>query len=343
MPNPKDDSHIDNLIRELEKKRDSKVIVYITGDRHVKSGNQTLPVLFANVANDIVPIFDDITRNLPKTKKITLVIYTNGGEIEAPWPLVNILRQNCNELEVIVMKKALSAGTLISLGADKIIMPKASFISPVDPARQIQKEDGRLKKIEIEDIIGYINFAKEKVGINNQETLGEILKELSKEIEPSLIGSINRTHSLIRVLAKKLLDSHKKKLPKHQVNSIIENLAEKLYSHSYLIASDEAQNIGLGDLIEIPDKKTEKNINDIYEYYSGYMKLKEPMLVDDIAPSVTDDTPYEEECCIAVIHSLDTKYSVKPKLAITPQNNPNQTQGPSVNLNISGIEWLKEN
>src|SRR3546814_9324606 len=49
---------------------------------------------------------------------------TKGGNTAAAWRLVNLLRTFCNELEIIVPAKAMSAGTLMCLGADKIVMTK---------------------------------------------------------------------------------------------------------------------------------------------------------------------------------------------------------------------------
>ena len=124
-------------------------------------------------------------------------------KLDTPWPLVNLIREYCKEFEVLIPEKALSAGTLISLGADKIVMLPYSHLSPIDPAAEFTDvEKKQQKRIEIEDIIGYIKFAKEKIGIKSQTTLGEIMKELSKEINPTMLGSSNRIHSLIRSLAK---------------------------------------------------------------------------------------------------------------------------------------------
>jgi hypothetical protein len=45
----------------------------------------------------------------------------NGGETLAAWRLVNLLRIYCDELEILIPMKALSAGTLICIGADKLV------------------------------------------------------------------------------------------------------------------------------------------------------------------------------------------------------------------------------
>ena len=156
---------INKAIENLEKTRNSKVIVYITGEKP--------PIFSAVIASDVLPLFKQILEKLPKdNKKISLVLNTSGGQLDTPWPLVNLIREYCKEFEVLIPEKALSAGTLISLGADKIVMLPYSHLSPIDPAAEFTDvEKKQQKRIEIEDIIGYIKFAKEKIGIKSQTTL----------------------------------------------------------------------------------------------------------------------------------------------------------------------------
>ncbi len=45
-----------------------------------------------------------------------------------------MLRMFCDELEVIVPARARSAGTLMCLGADKVVMTKQATLGPIDPS-----------------------------------------------------------------------------------------------------------------------------------------------------------------------------------------------------------------
>jgi membrane-bound ClpP family serine protease len=65
--------------------------------------------------------------------KISLLLYTRGGSTLAAWSIVNLVRQFCDQFEVIVPFKAHSAGTLVCLGADSILMTKQATLGPVDP------------------------------------------------------------------------------------------------------------------------------------------------------------------------------------------------------------------
>ena len=45
-----------------------------------------------------------------------------------------MLRMFCDELEIIVPARARSAGTLMCLGADAVVMTKQATLGPIDPS-----------------------------------------------------------------------------------------------------------------------------------------------------------------------------------------------------------------
>lgn len=114
-----------DLYRQLEAQRDSKLIVYITGSR---------PGLETQIANDVLPKFSEHLDKMGDTKKISLYLYTNGGNTLTAWSLVNLIRSFCDELEIIIPANCFSSGTLICLGADNIIMTKQAMLGPIDPS-----------------------------------------------------------------------------------------------------------------------------------------------------------------------------------------------------------------
>src|SRR4051812_7124603 len=113
-----------DLIKQLEENRKSRVITYLTSDR---SG----PVN-ARVALDIIPIMSQQLRRIGHTNRIDLFLYSAGGDTMVPWRLVSMIREYCHQFSVLVPYKAHSAATMISLGADHILMSDLSELSPID-------------------------------------------------------------------------------------------------------------------------------------------------------------------------------------------------------------------
>jgi ATP-dependent protease ClpP protease subunit len=83
--------------KKIEELRGSKVLSYITSDRQ---GMETI------VAADCIDLFVDLLDKIGPTKKISLLIHTNGGQTLAAWRIVNLLRTFCDELEVLIPEGA---------------------------------------------------------------------------------------------------------------------------------------------------------------------------------------------------------------------------------------------
>jgi ATP-dependent protease ClpP protease subunit len=84
-----------------------------------------------------VPIGDALA-DIQQGDNLDLMIHTNGGSGEAAEKIVEMCRHRCSgEFRVIIPNMAKSAGTLIALGADKIIMGHCSEVGPIDPQIRI--------------------------------------------------------------------------------------------------------------------------------------------------------------------------------------------------------------
>ncbi len=113
------------LYKEIENERNSKLLVFITGDR---------PNFETQISSEMQDYFVNHLDKFNLPDKISLFLYTRGGDTMAAWSLINLIKQFCKSYEVIVVAKARSAGTLISLGANKIIMTKQATLGPIDPS-----------------------------------------------------------------------------------------------------------------------------------------------------------------------------------------------------------------
>jgi len=107
-------SHL-KLIKQIEKERNSAVICYITGDRDKFS---------AKIGDDVIPILFRHLELIGNRDNIDLLLYTRGGDMVAPIRIVKLIRSYCKKFGVLVPFRVRSAGTLIALGADEIMMTK---------------------------------------------------------------------------------------------------------------------------------------------------------------------------------------------------------------------------
>lgn len=91
--------------------------------------NKDNPVTAIGYA-DILPITDQLS-NLHGTK-LDLILETPGGSGEAAEDIVRLLRGKYNEIAVIVPGWAKSAGTIMAMAANEILMGPASALGPID-------------------------------------------------------------------------------------------------------------------------------------------------------------------------------------------------------------------
>ena len=73
---------------------------------------------------------------------IAIILDTLGGIVEIVQRMVTTIRHNYDDVTVIVPNRAMSAGTIFALSADRIMMDYFSCLGPIDP--QIERPDGSL-------------------------------------------------------------------------------------------------------------------------------------------------------------------------------------------------------
>ncbi len=261
------------IIKELEDARKSKVIIYVTGDRPPNFQTQIHP--------EVIDFFADHLDRFETTDKISLYLYSEGGITLAGWSIVNLIRQYCNELEVIIPRKAHSTATLIAIGANSIVMTKQATLGPVDPsvngplnpinpAHQIPGQPLTVP-ISVEAVISFGQLARDEFGLNDNE-LERIYLKLSDMVHPLALGEVYRARTQIKMLAGKLLDHHMK--DKSIKEKIIAFLCSESGSHDYTINKREAQELGL-PIVE-PSVSEYNIIKRLYDDIKLELKLKEP-------------------------------------------------------------------
>jgi len=257
-----------NLYKKLEEKQNSQVLVYITGDRR---GLET------SIGNDVYDFFVNQLDKIGPVPKISLFLYTRGGDTLSAWSIINLIKQFADEVEVIVPSKCHSAGTLMSLGAKQIIMTKQATLGPIDPSvnhplnPQIPGAPlGVNIPISVEAIEGYIQLMKEKCEFNKGHDTNKLIEILSNNIHPVVLGQVYRAKTQIKMLSRRLLSEQVEDEAK--IEKIIDFLCSSSGSHDYTIHRREARD-ELGLNIITPDDALYKIIKDIYDDIENELEL----------------------------------------------------------------------
>jgi len=105
--------------------------------------------LSADVVSFVGPIFPGHEQRLrdaldaldSRRGSVAVILDTPGGLVEVVERMVTAIRSRYEDATVIVPDRAMSAGTILALSADRIMMDDLSCLGPIDP--QIEK-DGKL-------------------------------------------------------------------------------------------------------------------------------------------------------------------------------------------------------
>jgi ATP-dependent protease ClpP protease subunit len=121
------------LIKAIQRRTGRRLICYVS---------ETAPL----VRDDVVPLMD-LLHQVPVGTNIDFLLNTTGGDVSTADKMARILRRRVGStagaLRVIVPDYAKSAGTLLALGADTIVMSDSSELGPIDPQIITRQSDGQ--------------------------------------------------------------------------------------------------------------------------------------------------------------------------------------------------------
>ena len=114
------------LIGQIQDRTERFLICYVSGIQCVIDENDTMP-------------FVDLLHRVPTNRDVDLLLHTSGGSIDAAEKLMGMMRRHVDSsrLRIIVPDFAKSAGTLMVLGADSVVMSDMSELGPIDPQTRL--------------------------------------------------------------------------------------------------------------------------------------------------------------------------------------------------------------
>jgi hypothetical protein len=263
-----------NLLRQLETRRKSKVIVLVYGDEAFMTPEDV----------DVVyEMIDEMCKG-KKVEKIDMILSSLGGDGGTAYGIAKLVRRYCDEFNVLIPRKAKSAATLLALGADKILMSKIAELGPIDPVVThpltsamiiparcapyfVEKILPKIARMEVQDYFLKVDYAH--------------------------VGYCMMTVEKARDYAKKLLKTyHFKGQPDKikKIGKIVERLTG-YPSHDFTIDFDEVRDIGLNveelsdddwELIYPLHREYEEELDEVVfitETVVGKRQVKRPKLV----------------------------------------------------------------
>jgi membrane-bound ClpP family serine protease len=179
------------LIREIQHSSGAKLICYVAG-------------IGAPVDREDVVCFVDLLHNIAPGQDVDLLLQTGGGDIDAAEKLITMVRKKVGtaRLRVIVPDYAKSAGTLMALGADIIVMSDTSELGPIDP--QIVRSDHNGNRVW-HSVKNYIDAYEEHKAALKEDPTNVTAQMMLSKLDPETVQLFNSTMLRARAFAESQL------------------------------------------------------------------------------------------------------------------------------------------
>jgi hypothetical protein len=224
------------LLEKLQDALDRTVIAFFT--------SQTYPVAVDQTDADML---EDVLRQTHLHNGLCLVLDTPGGDGITAERIVRICRvYSDNKFDVFVARRAKSAGTIIAMGSNKILMGETSALGRIDPQILIKEKNGTPSLIPAHVVVTNFDELLNKAKASKDKT--EIyLRRLTDydDIQIELIRrQLRMTEDIaVRCLKQGMLAHISKKEIKKKIAPFITPIVTK--AHIRDIFFDEAQKTGL--------------------------------------------------------------------------------------------------
>lgn len=298
-----------SLIREIEQKIQSKLLVYYT---HPSS----------SITNEDVDYFFSHIRDLQPESSLSLILVSNGGSGTAAWRIANLLRNYCKNLTIVVPSGCASAATLLALSAERILFGPAgyltaidiSLIHPLNPRPNEKSQPTSISADQINRVQAFIND-----DLKNHPGNKSVSEILFERVHPIILGELQRSSSMSKMIAKNMIRLRSNTPAEEEQNRLANILNDTYPSHGYPIVLKEAVEIGL------PAEATPSELNPLLWELIKLYSLISRKTTTNLTP-----TFYHEEGTPVIIESTDkrTFYAPSYNKRFLPQ---------------TGLGWITEN
>lgn len=252
---------IQDLLQKIEHELNTKIFVYY------------LPP--EGMIHDSHPdYFLELLSNSPKYPKISLIIYSNGGDSMAGLRTITLLRHYCDELEIIIPSEAASAATNMSLGADRLLFTPLGYLSAID-TQIINIKDEKVTNYNYTQISSD-SFRRAKSMLEKDNQSVEANEKLFQHLHPIVCAEVDRLSFRSKMIATAMMRMHKNRFDDQKIEWIANHLVYDYPAHGYPILYAEAKQIGLNAEL-LPDNIT-MLLWELMKYYRAVTQEKNTYL-----------------------------------------------------------------
>lgn len=207
------------------------------------------PLVFysSTITSESVWMLYECLRKIGPTQQLDLVLSTPGGAVTVARRLALLLHEFTQHLNILVPYQARSAGTLLCLSANELILGPMAELGPIDahlnPASMPPPDAP--STISSEDIRSFRQMAEDWFGVTREKDRLQVLALLAQRIFPATLSSFYRSDRLTRLAALELLHYQLPEVEDDIRQRIVDQLVGGYHAHDHIITRAEAQALGL--------------------------------------------------------------------------------------------------
>jgi len=219
-------------IRAIEKRTGRCLIAFVAG-------------ALTSISSIDIPPFIDILDDIEPGSDLDLLLHTPGGDVDQAERIVLLCRKRvgAGAFRVIVPDSAKSAGTLIAIAADSIVMGEPSELGPIDPQVTITTARGEPMVRPAQSFLDGLNAIIEQA----ESGLSPAYFPLLDKLDPALIDFCQKALLRSEQFAEKFLTKHMLSDDPEKAKEVAHTLnhANTHLSHGAVIDAERAIALGL--------------------------------------------------------------------------------------------------
>lgn len=255
------ESELQSRLAAIAAKRGSNVILYASAFLQ----KPAVPPIFLSINHEDVNGLMAVMQGMDWARPLTLILHTPGGVTNAIETIGEYLLSKFQRIEVIVPTLAMSAGTMLALAANEIIMGRASQLGPIDPQMPIGA-----RAVSARTIVDQFETARGEI-LNDQRTAhlwAPVLQALGPALLQEAKNALDYSEKMVaRWMAKRVYAGRPDAVQRAELTAKYFN-ASQHKSHGQRIDREEvrSQELVVTDLE--PDQELQELVLTAYHIFS---------------------------------------------------------------------------
>jgi len=208
--------------------------------------------------------------------RLSVVLHSGGGDINASYQIVDLLRNHCKHMTTVVPIWAKSAAALFVLGSDDVVMGEIAQLGPLDTQVPEREKGGikftsalnpfktleELQRFSLETLDVTVKLLLTRAELSVDEAIGRAMDMVARVATPLFsqlsaekVGEYSRALAVGKAYGERLMRRYSKWQDPKPREAVLERLIQGYPSHDYIIDYKKLKDLGFNASLPSSDEK----------------------------------------------------------------------------------------